>query len=110
MVGTVYGIMASLTSPYALIQALMAYWTQPRLTTNDASYLKSPFLMDQPMGNLFLYPLHEPCKLDLPLMAALPSSPSLDGRTGSGTPPQRRPDAPQFHAYHGGMYPDGLCN
>lgn len=110
MVGTVYGLMASLAIPYPPIQALMAYRTQTRMTTDGADDLRAPFVMDQPMGSLFLHSLREPNTLGLLLMASLRSCLSLDGRIGAGTPPPRRRVAPQFPAYRGGMYPNGLCN
>ncbi len=110
VVGTVYGLMASLASPYALIQALMAYRTKTRLTTDGADDLWAPFIMDQPMGSLFLHSLCEPCQLGLLLMASLGSSLSMDGRIGAGTPTPRRGVAPQFPTYRGGVDPNGLCD
>ena len=110
MVGTVCGLMASLAIPYPLIQALMAYRTQTRLTTDGTDDLRAPFVMDQPVGSLFLHSLREPYPLGLLLMASLRSGLSLDGRIGVGTPPPRRRVTPQFSAYRGGMNPDGLCN
>ncbi len=110
MVRTVYGLMASLASPYPLIQTFMAYRTQTRLTTDGDDVLWAPFVIDLPMVSLFLYSLCEPYQLGLLLMASLCPSLSLDGRMGTGTPPPRRGVAPQFPAYRGGVDPDGLCN
>jgi hypothetical protein len=110
MVWMVYGLMALLAFPYPPIQALMVYQTQTRLTTDGADELKAPFVMDQPMGSLFLQFLCEPYQLGLLLMASLCPSLSLDGRIGAGTPTPRRGVAPQFPAYRGGVDPDGLCN
>ncbi len=108
--GTVYVLMASLASPYPLIQALMAYRTKTRLTTDGADDLWAPFVMYQPMGSLFLHFLREPCQLGHLLMASLRSSLSVNGRIGACTPSPRRRVAPQFPAYRGGVDPDGLCN
>ena len=110
VVGSVYGLVASLASPYPLIQTFMAYRTQTRLTTEGADDLWAPFVMDQPMGSLFLHSLREPCQLGLLLMASLGSSLIMDGRIDAVTPTPRRGVAPQFPAYRGGVDPDGLCD
>lgn len=110
MEGTVYGLMTSLAIPYPPIQALMAYRTQSRMTTDGTDDLRAPFIMDQTMGSLFLHSLREPCPLGLLLIASLCSCQNLVGRIGAGTTPPRRSVAPKFPAYRGGLYPNGLCN
>jgi hypothetical protein len=110
MLGTVYGLMASRAIPYPPIQALMAYRTQYRMTTYGTDDLRAPFVMDLPMGSLFLHSLREQCPLGLLLMGSFHWSLSLVGRICGGTTPSRRSVTSQFPAYHRGMYPDGLCN
>jgi hypothetical protein len=46
VVGTVYGLMASLASPYPLIQTFMAYRIQTSLTTDGADDIWAPFVLD----------------------------------------------------------------
>ena len=110
VVGAVYRLMTSLAFPYPLIQALMAYRTQTRLTTDGADDLRTPSVMHQPLASLLLHAIREAHSLLLLVMALLRPGMSLDSRVGPGIRALRRHVASQFPAYRGGVDPDGLCD
>lgn len=110
VVGAVFRLMASLTFPYPLIQALMAYRTQTRLTTDGADDLRTPSVMHQSLASLLIHAIREARSLRLLVMAPLRPKLSLAIRVGPGIPAPRRHVASKFPSYRGGMDPDGLCN
>jgi hypothetical protein len=110
VVWAVYRLMASLAIPYPLIQALMAYRTQTRLTADGADDLSAPSVMHQPLASLLLHAIREARRIRLLVMALLRPGKSLDGRVGPGIPAPRRHIASQFPAFRRRVAPDGLCD